>query len=312
MINKTKLTELRSLAEHFLDRKTRAKERLSGHVDNQLCFAVLGLRLHADEYQINEFAVLRKVVEPPGEVELASALQDKSLLSAVARYSSSIDYELAVSRSFSHQEQAVLNLSWWIVSSLRCKSRVDILVPAVSDSSWSTINGREDNSCHIYLLEDIPQARRFGEPVVVTADDLKWVGDNLTTWANLLENPSFRLAVESLTTHQQHANLRMATAALWAGFEALFAISAELRFRLATFAASYLEERGEKRHVLYSQIKKLYDYRSKAVHGAPTSDQELEEHILEIRSLLSRLVCRMAEVGSVPTVQDYEKHLFIQ
>ena len=101
----------------------------------------------------------------------------------------------------------------------------------------------------------------------------------------------------------------MAAAALWAGFEALFGISSELRFRLSLLAAAYLEERGPERLALYRRIKKLYDYRSKAVHGGATSDDLLTGHVIEVRRLLSRLMCRMTEAGIMPTTEEYEELL---
>ncbi|WP_223259928.1 HEPN domain-containing protein, partial [Ralstonia pseudosolanacearum] len=105
-------------------------------------------------------------------------------------------------------------------------------------------------------------------------------------------------------------NLRMSAAALWAGFEALFGINAELRFRLAALAAAYLEERGPNRLALYRRVKTLYDYRSKAVHGAATSDKQLASHILEVRGLLSRLMCRATQAGVLPSTDDFEELLF--
>ncbi|WP_221176740.1 HEPN domain-containing protein, partial [Ralstonia pseudosolanacearum] len=186
----------------------------------------------------------------------------------------------------------------------------DLLVPAVSSVSWRAIPAVEASSCDIQLLEDVPAARRIGQVVVVPTDALDWVRQHLMAWIELLERPAFRLAVDSLTTHHQQANLRMSAAALWAGFEALFGINAELRFRLAALAAAYLEERGPNRLALYRRVKTLYDYRSKAVHGAATSDKQLASHILEVRGLLSRLMCRATQAGVLPSTDDFEELLF--
>ncbi len=170
--------------------------------------------------------------------------------------------------------------------------------------------GAAADSCHVQLLEDVPAARRFAEPSPLRVDDLAWVKSHLLVWASLLELPAFRLAVDSLTTHHMHANLRMCAAALWAGVEALFAINSELRFRLAAFAAAYLEPRGAGRLELYKEMKQLYDYRSKAVHGASTSDKLLHAHVLKVRCILSRLLCKMTETGAQPSLADFEGVLF--
>lgn len=293
--------------EHFRQRKDSAKERLAklGGAP-ELCFAVSGLSVECDKYDFSRVAVLRRVEAPPGEIELAQALHRKSLLSAVARHMPSVTHELAVACDGEVFDQSNMNLGWWIISALRTRSQVDILVPAVADVSWDVIPAVEADACRIQLLEDVPAARRLDVRTAVSADALDWVDAQLKSWINLLERPAFRLAVDAMTTHHHHANLRMSAAALWSGFEALFGINSELRFRLALLAAAYLEDRGPERVSLYRRIKKLYDYRSKAVHGGATTDEMLVDHIIEVRCLLSRLLCRMTEQCSQPSIDEFE------
>jgi hypothetical protein len=126
----------------------------------------------------------------------------------------------------------------------------------------------------------------------------------------LLELPEFRLAVESLTTHHFASSERMMAATLWAGIEALFEIQSELRFRLAIQIASILEPRGSTRRDLYRRVKKLYDVRSKAVHGSALSKDKMDEHIVEVRALLSRLLCKFTELGKVPNEEELEDFMF--
>lgn len=293
--------------EHFRQRKDSAKERLAklGGAP-ELCFAVSGLSVECDKYDFSRVAVLRRVEAPPGEIELAQALHRKSLLSAVARHMHSVTHELAVACDGEIFDQSNMNLGWWIISALRTRSQVDILVPAVADVSWDVIPAVEADACRIQLLEDVPAARRLDVRTAVSVDALDWVNAQLKSWINLLERPAFRLAVDAMTTHHHHANLRMSAAALWSGFEALFGINSELRFRLASLAAAYLEDRGPERVSLYRRIKKLYDYRSKAVHGGATTDEMLVDHIIEVRCLLSRLLCRMTEQCCQPSIDEFE------
>ncbi|WP_055129207.1 HEPN domain-containing protein [Pseudomonas mediterranea] len=293
--------------EHFRQRKDSARERLSklGGA-RELCFAVSGLSVECDKYDFSRVAVLRKVEAPPGEIELAQALHRKSLLSAVARHMPSVTHELAVASDGEIFDQSNMNLGWWIISALRTRSQVDILVPAVADVSWDVIPAVEADACKIQLLEDVPAARRLDVQTAVSVDALDWVNAQLKSWINLLERPAFRLAVDAMTTHHHHANLRMSAAALWSGFEALFGINSELRFRLALLAAAYLEDRGPDRVSLYRRIKKLYDYRSKAVHGGATTDEMLVDHIIEVRCLLSRFLCRMTEQCCQPSIDEFE------
>ncbi|MBF8676790.1 hypothetical protein IRZ53_08760 [Pseudomonas fulva] len=296
--------------KYFHQRKAFAKGLAEQRgCDRQLCFALSGLFLEGEGYEFPAVAVLRKVEQPPGEIELAKALQHKGLLSAVARHMRSVTYELALAYDEDCFSQANMDMGWWLISALRTRSLADILVPAVADISWDIIPAMQADRCRVQLIEDVPRARRYGDKVTVTDSNLNWVRDHLTNWISLLEHPSFRLGVDALTTHSQHANLRMSAASLWSGFEALFSINAELRFRLALLTAAYLEERGTGRLDLFKRMKKLYDYRSKAVHGSPTTDGKLEEHIVEVRGLLSRLLCKMTEQGTVPSSEEFEAYL---
>lgn len=295
------------LLHHLQSRKAYAASRMSNLSDQtELCFALSGLTFRDGPYVFQKIGELREVIHPPGEIELAAALRNKALLSAVARHMPAVTHELALQCSEPKFAQANLDIGWWIVSALRCRTLTEILVPAVASASWDVIPAVQADSCEIQLLEDVPAARQLSPRIEIPVASLDWVQANLERWINLLELPAFRLATDSLTTHHQHANLRMAAAALWAGFEALFGVSSELRFRLALLAAAYLEERGPERLALYRRIKKLYDYRSKAVHGGATSDDLLTEHVIEVRRLLSRLMCRMTEAGTLPTTDEYE------
>jgi hypothetical protein len=53
-------------------------------------------------------------------------------------------------------------------------------------------------------------------------------------------------------------------------------------------------------------MKKLYDTRSKAVHGSQLDAARLAEHILAVRSLLSRLLCHFIQAAHVPDEQELE------
>lgn len=291
--------------EHFRQRKDSARERLAGNT-RELCFAVSGLPVECSNYFFSRVAVLRRVESPPGEIELARALNRKSLLSAVARHMPSVAHELAVACDGEIFDQPNMNLGWWIISALRTRSQVDILVPAVAAVSWDVIPAVDADACKVHPLEDVPAARRLDSQAALSVEALDWVNAQLDSWINLLEQPAFRLAVDAMTTHHHHANLRMSAAALWSGFEALFGVSSELRFRLALLAAAYLEDRGPTRVSLYRRIKKIYDYRSKAVHGGATTDEMLVEHIIEVRYLLSRLLCRMTEQCRHPSTDEFE------
>jgi hypothetical protein len=216
---------------------------------------------------------------------------------------------LSVNRDFGKDDQAAFNLAWWLLSALRVKSLAEFLIPAVADHSWDGIAALTNQTCKAQLLEDIPQARRVDVPVLVRQDDLVWVLENIVEFARMLEVPRFRLAVEAITTHQHLVSSRMMVASLWSGIEALMGVQAELRFRLGLYVACVVEPRGTKRAERYRHVKKLYDIRSRAVHGADMNEAELISHVVETRKMLSAMLCKIIEGGKVLSEEDLEREL---
>ena len=301
------LDEAEALAQHFVDRKARARDRLSRLGERNWCFGLLGLSMEPTPHAMEDLAVLRAVEEPPGEVELASVLREKSLLSAVARYSPGFRYELAVYRSAdSVDDQVSFTIAWWIVSLLRIRTLIEILVPVAANCSWSVAAAVAENSLEVRLVEDVPRALVLNAPATITGEDIHWVSIHIKPFAKLLESVQFKLAVEALTTHAHQSSLRMTVATLWSGIEALFDVNSELRFRLAMYVDVLLEPRGATRIALFRRIRQLYDVRSKAVHGVKVSDDTLAEHIREVRAVLSRLLSAFIERGSVHSVEELE------
>jgi hypothetical protein len=310
MPNET-LIKLRGLSDHFAERKRRAKERLSTRGLAGWYFGIVGLNLEGDSFYFADKPVsLEAVEEPPGEVELASALKQQHLFGAIGRYSHGIKHELRVLKSAGMDDETAFNLAWWIISLIRVRTLSEFLVPAASDHSWSVIAGLDANICNIQFIEDVPTAKRLAASSSISKSDLQWVSQNITKFVGLLETPSFRLAVESLSTHQHQASDRMMVAMLWSGIEALFNVHSELRFRLATFIASALEPPGVSRRNLYQRLKRLYDIRSKAVHGGKLAIDDIHEHTVEVRRILSRLLCTFVEEGHVSSEQELENELF--
>lgn len=303
------LNEARSYADYWEARRLRARERLeANNVSRAWHFALLGLKASFERVELG-YGALRQVIEPPGEVELASALKQSELFSTVARYTHGLAYELVL--PVEHlEDQHVFNIAWWITSTLRIRTRADFIVPIAADFSWSTITAAVPGSVEVVMLEDHPRSRIIEPGISITEEEVRWAELHYVTFASLAEDARFRMAAEAITTHHQQASARMMVAHLWAGIEALFGIQAELRFRLAALIAVLLEDRGEARVRLYRKIKRLYDVRSKAVHGSAMTEEQLQQHSVEARTLLSRLLQLFLDQGTLPSVEELEVALF--
>jgi hypothetical protein len=301
---------LKRLFDHFSERKLRAKARLKNDSKAGWYFGIIGLQLPVSSYDLlSEVATLEEVLEPPGESELVCALKEQHLFGAIARYSHGIRHQLKIVGPGVEEEKLFVVASWFI-SLLRIRTLAEFLVPVASDHSWSVIAGLEPKTCRVRFVEDVPGAKKLAKSTVIHEVDLKWVGTNVYRFVRLLNVPCFCLAVESLSTHQHQASDRMMAATLWSGIEALFNIQSELSFRLATCIAVVIEPLGSGRKAAYKEIKKLYSTRSKAVHGAKLSQEQIHKHVLEVRTILSRILCRYIEEGEVFSEERIENEMF--
>lgn len=155
-----RLTRIETSARALLERKERAQRRLVDRQPGDWCFGLVGVRTEPEEgLPLSPFANVRLVEEAPGEVGLASALQEKHLFGAIGRYMPMLTYELVIAREVARDSQLALNLGWNAVAGLRLHSGAEFLVPVVADHSWATIEAATEGSCWAQLLEDSPRAR---------------------------------------------------------------------------------------------------------------------------------------------------------
>lgn len=299
------------LVKHFEDRKARALARLQQISGRKFYFALVGFNTEVDNFTFGRFAWLEPVVEPPGVVELASAADNSLLFAAAGRWSPLITHEIVLDREFVNDDQKALDVAWAIVSALRIRTLVPFLVPAYADRSWSTICAFDDHSVKVRLLEDYPLASMLGEKATVRLEDLQWIYDHLPVFVKLNHAASFKVAVEALSTYHYASSFRMMAACLWVGIDAVFGVTTETGFRISLYAASLLEPNGGSRKSLFDTLRDLYRIRNKAVHGGNVSEDELTQNIVAIRQILSRILCRIVEIGHLPSNQEYEELLLL-
>jgi len=297
--------------EYYGTRKKRATERLSNTPEGYTHFAIVGLNADSDYYGIPDIGFIRKVEEPPDIVELSSAINQQDLARVLSRYSPRIRYELSIRKNLGENERFHIDIAHSLVSLIKIKTLTEILVPAAADYSWSTISSLDDGSCVVFLVEDIPIPTLGRETIKINASDVLWATGHLKSFFDLYYGGgTFRIASEALCTHHHAPNLRLILAHLWAGVESLFDIDQELRFRLACYIPTILEERGIARHSLFKEVLKSYDVRCKAVHGADIPDKKLHEHIQFVKRILSLLLCKSLELGRVLKKAEIEKLVF--
>ncbi|WP_132562152.1 hypothetical protein [Rhizobium sullae] len=76
---------------------------------------------------------------------------------------------------------------------------------------------------------------------------------------------------------------------------------------IALYAALMLEGTPAEKAAYYSDVKKAYSIRSKAVHGGRPSIDKLEDGYRTASLILIRLLARCVEIGRVPTVAEFDQ-----
>ena len=102
---------------------------------------------------------------------------------------------------------------------------------------------------------------------------------------------------------EQNAAIRFTL--LWITLECLFGlehVQPETTFRISQRMALFLEEEKDKRHVLFGQIKKSYEWRSKIVHGLrlkKVADNDSQDLLLELETFVRRSLVAILQKKSM-------------
>jgi hypothetical protein len=197
-----------------------------------------------------------------------------------------------------------------IVFLLRLGVNPAATVPVLSNHPFAELANVPDNQAELIPLEI--QYRYF--PLMVdcgmaTKDSAEWVRSRWQTTHRLIgESAEFALAADAISTGQFVNSSALTLVSLWGALEALFSPSTtELKFRVSSLIAAFLEPFGNSRRILQGQIAKLYDKRSAAAHGKPKHD---EEDLLGSFALLRRVLISIIGNEKVPSREDLEDLLF--
>lgn len=141
-------------------------------------------------------------------------------------------------------------------------------------------------------------------PYEVTESDAEWLERNFESARQLLKDERFTTAIHCLAFYKSHTHPRARLALLWAGIEGLFDVSTELIFRMSLYVSRFLEpDDVNRRRELFVGMKKLYDHRSKAVHGATLKDDP-QSAIDESAELLRRILWRCVSEKRLPEIDQ--------
>ncbi len=144
----------------------------------------------------------------------------------------------------------------------------------------------------------------------ISDDDIDWVYANYDKFNRLCaESERFYFSLKAAVDWRFSEDLRTAISRIWAGIESILELKSETVYRLSTITASLLKPRGDERIDFYKKTKKLYDVRSKAVHGGRISDEKLHRALDDSFDILSSILMLCIERGSALGNEDFERAL---
>lgn len=138
----------------------------------------------------------------------------------------------------------------------------------------------------------------------LTTDETKWISAHFKDARQLLENERFQTAVHCLASYRWHSMPRIKLAVLWAGIEGMFGASSEIRFRISLYIARFLHQGdSEKRKLVFNALKKLYNSRSAAVHGAKIKG-DIDVSVEESANILQKILMQCVVNKSMPNEDE--------
>lgn len=222
-----------------------------------------------------------------------------------------IDVEVAVSDELAKQQGVAGDfLVWFIVALLRIRMGPSFVIPALGRQPFSDA-ARMGNEAQLFPAEIEPVRRSLIDNSIreISELDVRWLESVLMSAGALFFNkPAFRVLFEACDQCCFTRHEGLALVQLWAGLEAVFSPDkAELRYRVSTNLASYLESPGTIRLALQKRLVKLYDSRSSAAHGR---EGKASTELKETFAVARRTLTRMIDEGSVPSHAELEAKVF--
>ena len=203
-----------------------------------------------------------------------------------------------------------LNTVWWFVALLRFRASPYLVVPVVASGAFAKAV-RDDENIHFWPMEVENRLLMIERNASreITVDALDWIKRHW--WdAGVLMNRSgeFNLLFQACAQCIFARHPSLALLSLWGALEGVFSpAKTELRFRISSNIAAFLELPGSGRLELQKKVAKLYDARSQAAHGGCDVPADA---LSDTYALTKRVIEKVVEANHVPTREDLDAALF--
>lgn len=268
-------------------------------------FAFGGIETDRDVLELASVVRIQRLRSYPSQEILSTKLDSPFVAGIMGHYGPErITHQLVIESKSLGDFEYICDSVRAILAGLRVRTQSELYCPAVCSRSWDDLESATNApliACrfepHVYSLD-------VSEPTKIDKNDLTWVKENLGKVLLLSKEARFSTALDALCSYLHTERDRMKAAQLWVGIEAIFEVEFEISFRLPLLFALMLKPRGPGCKQLRDHVKKLYNERSRAIHGQEFKNAK--EHVHEVRKLLARLLTKIIEDGKLPTKQDFD------
>jgi hypothetical protein len=199
---------------------------------------------------------------------------------------------------------------WLFAALVRLAKCPYLMVPVISSHSFEVIAGSEEEP----ILEPFEtEMRLFSAPdqssAILDSDLLTWVSQVWSPTAKLMgQDKRFDSAFRAFDLCTIRGRTSSSLLTVWGALEQLFAPStSELRYRVSSNIAAYLNPPGENRLKAFREILDLYNHRSTAAHTAKDADQSA---LLRSYILMRNALVLMIQEQRVPDQKELEQAIF--
>ncbi|MGY1409470.1 hypothetical protein ACW5EG_07815 [Luteimonas sp. A611] len=285
--------------------------------DSAVFAGLSGLKLDGEFFDLGQGVTVRSVyshVMAPFLIALTKAEPGKHHPGPWKNIDGGLQYELTaelcVPERTPRDHEATLRTAKTVVFLLRLGIDPAVTAPVFSTHSFADPSGVLEASTRILPYEILPRFLQLqGPEAFLNTETARWVTDNWQTVERLSKDSAeFSLAREAIDQGQFVENQALALISLWSALEALFSPSqTELRFRVSSLMATFLEPAGNSRLQLQKRLAVLYDKRSAAAHGKPKHQQQ---DLVDTFNVLRDVLLKIIERGSVPSKDSLEAAMF--
>lgn len=186
-----------------------------------------------------------------------------------------------------------INTLWFVVALMRLKMALPIKMPVLSDRPLQTVPENTERA-NVFPVE-VQLQQLLTAPVTKPSNaDFEWLRDNLFAAAELMKDPVFNRAFQTLDggVHSQNAGAGIVIA--WASLETLLRPgNARITERVCRALAAYLNDPGPERDRAFTYIERCYAARGGAAHaGTPPEAEQFQTAFRLARSALLRSIER--------------------